>query len=179
MDKQAESKITVKAVVAYAVKLREDAAKACVRDPYAKPYMPSVTYARRLAFRVGPEEAIAHLRGNAAMAQREQREQAEISKRSLERHKRRQADAKKDRDRRVANLRPGERIDLAIAQLSLIASPAAANPEPSSPNADSDFSPKFTVDMADPWKRKAQQLAREIEDALFDAQSRNVRQIAA
>jgi hypothetical protein len=189
---QAESNVTIRAVIKYAADLREDAARVVIADVWAKPYAPKESYARKLASQLGPVDALAYLRGRAAQAQREARDDAEMRQRSLDAQKARQTQERAHREANRKNVSPGRRIDLAIAKLSLVASSSAAGLERGVSGGDPEHcplsfdkkgaptrGPRSNVDMADAWRRKARILAEEIEQAVFQATTRDVTDRAA
>ena len=117
---------TIKAVLAYAQTLRQRGESQRARDPWAKPYEPSEATARKLCTQHGPAEALQILAGRAASAEREYREEAEIARFSLERHKRRVQKTDRDREQQRQELTVGQRLDKALAAFSVIPAVGAA-----------------------------------------------------
>lgn len=117
---------TVKAVVAYAAKLRVAAAAATAASPWARPYAPSEAAARKLSQRVGPAAALQVLRARALEAERRDRERDRRSDASLDLLARRRERDDKARARRRARRTLGQRLDAALAELATVcAAPAA------------------------------------------------------
>lgn len=161
---------TIKAVVAYAQTLRQRAETQKVRDPWAKPYEPSEAVARKLCVQHGPDGALQILALRASMAEKDYREEAEIAKRSLERHKRRTQHTDRAREQQRHGMTAGQRIDNALAAFSVIPAAGAAQVGWSTKGSDR---PSLTNhgDPAGEAKYVALKAAREIE-ALLDRHKR-------
>ena len=172
-------KITVRAVVEYAKKLREEGQRELIGDPYASPFLPTEAAARRMSARLGPEAAIDNLRRRAAMHKRRVREEAQVAAVSLQRHKGRQRKMREARDKERGHLTPGARIDGAIARLSVVASPAGAKIGQSVHGGTPDHTPAFCVDSADKARRIARKAVEEIEALEDELRVRDVSQLAA
>jgi hypothetical protein len=119
-------KPTIKAVLAYAQTLRQRGGLQIAKDPWAKPYQPSEAVARKLCVQHGPDRALEILAMRASMADKEYREEAEIAKRSLERHKRRTQHSDRDREQQKLGLTAGQRLDRALAAFSVVPAVSAA-----------------------------------------------------
>lgn len=189
---------TLKAAVKYALELQRRADQEIARDPYASPYRPTEASVRKLASRMageatrdlpvdatpeqiadakasGPQRAILYMRMRAKQHSSEYAEQNEIAARSEARHKHRQEQARKRRDQERAHLRPGQRIDQAIARLRLVAAPAAGKVGRDTPDADPNQSPMFSVDAAERAVAIAQRAVREIERLEDEMRVRDLR----
>lgn len=189
---------TLKAAVKYALELQRKADQEIARDPYASPYRPTEASVRKLASRMageatrdlpvdatpeqvaeakasGPQRAILYMRMRAKQHATAQHEQNEIAARSEARHKRRQEQARKRRDEERAHLRPGQRIDQAIARLRLVASPAAGKIGRDTPDADPDQAPPWSVDTAQRAVAIARRAVREIEEYEDEMKVRDMR----
>jgi hypothetical protein len=164
---------TIKAVLAYAQTLRQRAETQKVRDPWAKPYEPSEAVARKLCVQHGPEDALQLLAGRAAAAEREYRQEAEIAKFSLERHKRRTQKADRDREKERLSLTAGQRIDRALAAFSVIPAASAAHIGWSTKTSDKP-SLKNHGDPSSEAKYVALKAAREVENLLDRHQRRDL-----
>lgn len=167
MSKQEPEKATIRAVLALAQTLRQRGELQVGRDPWAKPYMPSEAVARKLCSQHGPEDAIEILNYRAKAKDTEYRDQQELSRRSIERHKRRQKDAKADREKQRRGLTVGQRIDKALAEFSLVPAASAAQVGWSTPSTDRSGLSNHG-DPAGEAKYVALRAAREVE-ALLDA----------
>lgn len=172
-------KITTKAVVDYALKLRDEADRQTLIDPYHTGYRPTESYARKLSGQLGPEAAIDQLRKRAAMHKRDERMAATIASASLERHKGRHRKHRETREKQRGHLSAGTRIDGAIARLALIAAPSGAQIGQSVHGGTRDQTPAFCVDAADKARRLALACARQIEDLEDECKVRDLNQVAA
>lgn len=114
------SKVTVKAVIAYAEQCRVAADRLMAGDPYARPYYPTTAAARRLSSQVGPEQAIVVLRQRSALRDHDMREEAVQAQRALARHARRQSRARKERDAERSGLSAAKRIEMALNRACMI-----------------------------------------------------------
>lgn len=143
---------TVRTVLDYAAHLRTEADHQTAADPYAKPYRPTDNAARQAYWRatheldrehatrrsetpnlpdLDPEDrtrravnrALAELKRRALKPTREKAEQDELAARAHRRHQRQLKRTDRDRDLKRSHLTPGQRIDQAIASLSVIATP--------------------------------------------------------
>ncbi len=162
------SQITIKAVVAYAVQLENDAEKQTAQDPYASPYRPQTSYeaVKKLCQRHGgPEGALSYLRARAAMYDREAREHAVVAQKALTVHTQRQGYHRIRREKDRGHLNPGERIDQAIARLRVVASPASSRLDGDIVRGgDRKTSQQWTVDAAERAVAFAMIAVREIEN---------------
>lgn len=172
-------KITVKAAVEYAKKLRDEADREERVDPYASGYRPTEAAARKDSARFGPEEAINRMRRRVAMHKRDARMHAQIAERSLTVHKGRQRKHRETREKQRAHLSPGTRIDGAIGRMSVVASPAGAQIGQSVTGGTPDHTPPFCVDAADKARRIAAKAVREIEDLEDELRVRDMQTAAA
>jgi hypothetical protein len=171
-------KITVKAVVAYAAKLRDDADREELSDPYASPFRPSEAAARRMSARLGPDSALDNLRRRAAMHKRDVREYAEVAAKSMNVHKARQRKYREARNKRRDHLTAGARIDGAIARLALIAAPSSSSLGQTVSGGTPDHSPQFCIDSAEKARRIAMNAVQVIEDLEDELRVRDVSQAA-
>ena len=163
--------ITVKAAIAYAEQLEQEAQKQIVADPDAAPYRPpSEAGVRKLCQRKGtPEGAIDYMRARAAMCQREARENAETARAALTRHSQRQGKHLRKRNEARDHMSEGTRIDQAIARLSIVGSPAAMQLAGDTVHGgEPNRLPAFTVDAAAKARHIARKARTEIE-ALEDS----------
>lgn len=115
-----ESKVTVKAVLAEAERLRLRASKERQGDPWARPYDPTDSAARTLSQQLGPERAILELRRRADDAREEYREQTELAERARKRHVRRQKIHEAETRQRRSGMTPGQRLDEVLREMSLV-----------------------------------------------------------
>lgn len=171
--------ITVKAVVEYARKLREDGEREELADPFASAFKPTEAAARRMSARLGPDAAIDNLRRRAAMHKRRVREDEQVAAVSLNKHKGRQRKFRETREKLREHLSSGQRIDGAIARMSVIASPAGAQIGQSVHGGTPDHTPAFTVDAADKARRIARKAVQDIEALEDELGVRDVLKLAA
>lgn len=172
-------KITIKAVVAYAARLRADGDREAAADVYASPYRPTEASARRLSHRMGPEKAIEYLRGRAALHAHEAHEHTKAAQASLIRHAARQARSHAARDRVRRRVNPGKRIDDAIARLRIVASPASSRLESDQVSGgDVNQRQAFTVDAAGKAVAIAYAAAAEIEALETAIKERDLSKVA-
>lgn len=172
MPKTAEQP-TLKAVLAYAQTLHQRGESQKARDPWAKPYQPTEAAARRLNSEVGSARALEVLASRAAMADRGYREEAEIAKHSLERHKRRTQKTDRGREQERQGMTPGQRIDRALAAFSVVPAVGAAQIGWSTKGSDKPGLTKHG-DPAGEAKYLALKAAREIEGLLDRHQRRDL-----
>lgn len=197
-----QSTPTIKAAITYAAQIRAQGERERARDPYASPYMPTEASVRKLCHRMaqqatqdlpvdatpedvavakasGPARAIAYMSMRAKQHASDVREQNEISERAAQRLKRRHEQHRKARDVQRAALRPGQRIDQAIARLRLVAAPSAAQVARGTPSSErvSD-APEFCVDAASRAVAIANRAAREIEALEDELKVRDLRAVA-
>lgn len=171
--------VTVKAVVEYARKIREDGEREELADPFASAYKPTEAGARRMSARLGPEAAIDNMRKRAALHKRAVREDAQVAAVSLSKHRNRQRHFKDKRDKQRDHLSPGARIDGAIARMSIVASPAGAQIGQSVHGGTPDHTPAFCVDSADKARRIARKAVQDVEALEDELKVRDVSSIAA
>jgi len=142
---------TLKAVLAEVDRLLAKAQRVMAQDPYAKPFYPSTYNAKRecqkftkqakeqliadgvspaeaaaQAERVGPAKTLAWLRARETFHDREIRRQGEEAERTAKRHRRRQVEAKRNREATRRSLTLGQRIDASLAALSVVGTPKAS-----------------------------------------------------
>lgn len=177
---------TIKAALKYAAELRHLGDQEAARDPYASPYRPTEASVRKLCSRfsqqatrelpvtateherdearaAGPAKAIAYMTLRARQHGQAKAEQDLISERAEQRLKRRQEQARKQRDKERAHLTPGARIDGVIARLRLVAAPAAPTIGHDSVSSERDMTPAFNVDAAAKAVAVAMHAVRELE----------------
>jgi hypothetical protein len=192
MPKPKPQTFTLNAVIEYARTLNLRADLAAARDPYADPYRPTEAAAKRVfyhhlaAIRDAESEqdevtqrseaaklALNTIAGRARDKEREHQENELVSKRSLERHQRRQREAARDRDARRRGLTAGQRLDRALAQFSVIGSVGAAQIGWSTPGSEQPL-PANHGDAGGEARYLALKVIREIEDLLDRHQRRDV-----
>lgn len=117
---------TVKAVIAEAKRLRDQAERVKRSDPFAKPYEPSDATARGLSQRLGPEAAITELQRRSSEATATYREEEERSARARARLDRQQRVADAERKQRLSSMTIGQRLDEALAGLVMVGEARAA-----------------------------------------------------
>lgn len=122
-----ESKVTVKAVLQEAQRLRDRAIKERQADPWARPYDPSDSAARTLSQTIGPERAILELRRRADDARQEYREECEQAERARKRHVRRMRLHEAEQRQRRSGMTLGARLDEVLGHLALISDARASN----------------------------------------------------
>lgn len=170
-------KPTVKAVLAEAKRLREQAERTRRRDPFARPYDPSDATARGLSQRLGPEEAINELRRRGAQVDLEHREAEERSVRARARLDRQQRLADAQRRDRLSKMTIGQRLDEALSGLVVIsearagqldAAPVSRSPEESQVplRFDEDGDIRRSQDRATRLRERALLLVAELEDEM-------------
>lgn len=189
---------TLNAVLEYARTLNLRADIAVARDPYADPYRPTEGAAKRVFYHhyaeirrrddanpeiTQPDEiaqrseaaqlSLQTLAGRIREKERGKQQDDQISKRSLERHQRRQREAAKDREQRRRGLTIGQRLDGALAAFSVVGSTSAAQIGWSTPGGERGL-PASDGDAAGEAKYVALKMVREIEDLLDNHQRRNV-----
>lgn len=189
---------TLNAVLEYARTLNLRADIAVARDPYADPYRPTEGAAKRVFYHhyaeirrrddanpeiTQPDEiaqrseaaqlSLQTLAGRIREKERGKQQDDQISKRSLERHQRRQREAAKDREQRRRGLTIGQRLDGALAAFSVVGSTSAAQIGWSTPGGERGL-PTSDGDAAGEAKYVALKMVREIEDLLDNHQRRNV-----
>jgi hypothetical protein len=166
---------TVRAVVAYAEQLRDQAEKLMRADAFARPYYPTSASARRLSQRLGPEAALVRLRELALRHERRDRERDAESVVSLGRLRDRRANADSRRSRALAGMRPGERVDRALAELATIsAAPAAGIGGDVVHGGEGDHEPRWPGDPSAKARRIALDAARAVEGELEAARRRDL-----
>lgn len=174
-------------------------------DPWAKPYAPSKEAAYKLCQRIAnrlerdlkatkptataaeiakerakaPRLAIQEMQMRASERTAAHRADMEADRRRRERLSRIQRNARDGREAAVSGLSPGQRIDRAIAQLSVVAAPAASTVEAPVTGSREQPPPPFTIDPADKARERAVELARKLENDLDAAKRRRVELEAA
>lgn len=171
--KTTQEQPTIKAVLAYAQTLRQRGETQKLRDSWAKPYQPSEATARKLCSQHGAAEALQVLATRAALADREYREEAEVAKFSLERHKRRAQKTDREREQQRQGLTPGQRVDKALAAFSVVPAVGAAQIGWSTKGSDKPGLTKHG-DPAGEARYIAFKAAREIESLLDRHQRRDL-----
>lgn len=170
---------TIKAVLAEAQRLRERAEIVRDNDPWAKPYVPSDRLAYQLASQLGPEGAIAELRRRSDERDDEYRKESERSKRSREALQQHHAAADEERERMLKPLTLGQRLDEALAALSLVSTAQAASLEPSVSAGKPDaHAPQPVENRVGSFADRALRLVVEIESELPRTRRRITRRAA-
>jgi hypothetical protein len=113
-------------VLAFAQLLRDKASHAQANDPWAKPYSPTDTAARKLFHRVGAKAAMSELATRALLAENSYRAQEEEALRARERHVAALRNADKETRKRREQMSYGRRIDDALAKLSMVSATPAS-----------------------------------------------------
>ncbi len=224
MPTEQASKPTVRAVVAYAEQLREEAVRRAAKDPWTEPYRPTEAAARKLTQRLtnqriadlarrfdagefttptgdldhdtynelvddaphhGAAAAIAELTRRAAEqlgAERAARERSERAALRLRKHHDQDA---RDQAARRKGMSPGQRIDIALANLHCVTDVSASRldgdrvsgsteqPLPVDSDGYAHLEDAFTI-----ARRKVLALADELEQLLDGERRRNVRTAA-
>lgn len=171
-----ESKVTVKAVLQEAQRLRDRAVKERQADPWARPYDPSDAAARTLSQAVGPERAILTLRERADDAREEYREQCEQSERARKRHVRRMRLHEAEQRQRRSGMSPGARLDECLAGLVLLSESKASQMDasPISQGKAEDRIPPKGGDRFGSARQEALLLIAKLEDKLSEGKRRLV-----
>lgn len=185
---------------AFADRLRQDAMRKMLADPYAQPYWPTSAAVRQmctrlaakavvelgpgaseeereLARRRGPALAIEWMAGKAASVDRAYSEAQQDAEHARKRHWRGQRRAQRDREARRSGLSAGQRIDKALTELSAIASaPAgkALDQVQMITGKSESPGPMFPGDPAAKARAVVAQAVRVAEDELENARRRRV-----
>ncbi len=166
---------TVRAVVAYAAKLRAEGDREAIVDPYASPYRPSEASARKLNTRMGSQAALDYLQQRAAMHGKEVREDAVKSQWTMERHHRRQKQWRQKRAILTAGLSLGQRTDRLLNELRVCASPKAASLGGRIKGGDSPSGfPEHRPDELERAERDIRQVLDRHENVLFGLKTRDM-----
>lgn len=192
-----QEKPTMRALELYQEQLQREAQRKIAADPYAQPYMPTLSEAglKKLVQRAileatpvdadeetqaaikedGPRLAIEILRKRAATADGDARRHAERAKDSLHRLKGLHArEQRKERDRR-ASYTPGQRIDKALAALSSVSMvPATTLESDQVKGGEKNTSPRWCGDQFGAARAKAVALAVELEQVVDEARVRDL-----
>lgn len=167
---------TVKAVVRYAEQLRAEGEQRRRTDVWAKPYMPTDAAARKLCHRLSPDAAITNMRASAAQRIREEREEREAHEQRAARHARRQAQNRRDLAARRDDMTVGQRIDHALAQLTVVSNlPAARIDGDRVQGGEHSHVPTFAGDIHSAARQRALQAADYIESLLDNARVKDAR----
>lgn len=171
-----QSAATIKAVVAYAAKLRGDAERN--PDPWFTPYAPTEAAARKMCQRYGPDQALTRLRQSAAARRRQYDDEQGEAKRAQDRHRRQQRQGDRDRNAARQELTLGQRLDQALASASMIAAPPASPLDGDRISvAPSRSAPRFPGDPAAFCRHVALDAVRKIESELDEARHRTVHSV--
>jgi hypothetical protein len=187
--------LTAKSVLDYAARLRTQAQAIVAGDPYAEPYRPSEAAAKRLcqlkvkerllaleadhtpeeadrARSRGCEDALQELRWRSGHADRVRREQLVQDGYAEKRMKRIQEEARQEAQALRHMLTVGQRVDDAIAKLSVVASGPGVNWDPKITGTREAQSPRFHGDPAERARSRALRLVKELERDVEQAQRR-------
>lgn len=200
MTKTKPTAPTLKAVLAEVDRLLTKAQRVMAQDPYARPFYPSTYNAKRecqkltkqareqliadgvppaeaaaQADRVGPAKTLAWLRARETFHDREIRRQVEEAERTVKRHRRRQMEAKRNREATRRGLDLGQRINAGLAALSVVGTPKAAT-------LDGDVvtgsraapEPQWQGDPAHRARKKALEAVEFVENEVENARRRRV-----
>jgi hypothetical protein len=187
--------LTIKSVLDYAARLRTQAQTIIAGDPYALPYRPTEGAVKRLcqlkvrerllALEVGHgpddaaqarsqgcEDALQELRWRAGHADRVRREQLVQDGYAEKRMKRIQEEARQEAQALRHMLTVGQRVDEAIAKLSVVASGPGVNWDPKITGTREAQSPRFHGDPVERARQRALRLVKELERDVEQAQRR-------